>query len=112
LRPTTEALLLGLTLALAFSLPFEPIHPQFTLGWRDINHLKLLLLTTLLVWAARPSAWSAALIGASHALLLLGIAGSLTRHRQPWRRTIDAFKETTRLDPKLELELAQRVVAC
>ena len=27
---------------------------------------------------------------------------SLTRHREPWRRTIDAFKETTRLDPKLE----------
>lgn len=75
LRRTTEALLFGLTLALAFSLPFEPVHAPFTLGWLDINHLKLLLLATLLVWVVRPSGWPGALIGAWPALLLLAIAG-------------------------------------
>ncbi len=62
-----DTLLYGLVLALAVGLPFEPIQPLVSLGWLDVNHLKLLLAATALLWALsltqppRPaSAWRAA----------------------------------------------------
>jgi O-antigen ligase len=45
-----RAALLLLVLALAYGLPFEPIHPLLASGWLDLNHLKLLLLATAVVW--------------------------------------------------------------
>jgi O-antigen ligase/polysaccharide polymerase Wzy-like membrane protein len=75
-RGRAEALLYGLTLVLSFSLPFEPIRPWLALGWIDINHLKLLLLASLVVWAsAGPRSWTELLPGMWPALLFLAVAG-------------------------------------
>jgi hypothetical protein len=74
LRGQADAWLYGLTLLLAFSLPFEPIHPLVSLGWLDVNHLKLLLLATLVLWIAGRSDWRELRHGAWPALLFVGLA--------------------------------------
>jgi O-antigen ligase len=43
----------GLLLALVASLPFEPIRPLVSLGFLDLNHLKLLLGAIGVVWLVR-----------------------------------------------------------
>ena len=43
----------GLLLALVASLPFEPIQPLVSLGFLDLNHLKLLLGAIGLVWVVQ-----------------------------------------------------------
>jgi O-antigen ligase len=47
----TDGVLYALVLALAASLPFEPVRPLLALGFVDLNHLKLLLAATAVVWA-------------------------------------------------------------
>ncbi len=72
-----DTLLYALVLALAVSLPFEPIRPLLSLGWLDVNHLKLLLAASAVVWVLsltqqprRAAGWRAA----APALAFLAIA--------------------------------------
>src|SRR4051794_2994445 len=50
LRVDADVVLYALLLALAASLPFEPIRPLVALGFLDLNHLKLLLAASGAVW--------------------------------------------------------------
>ena len=49
-RLDLDTLLYALLLALIVSLPFEPIRPLFSLGFMEMNHLKLLLGAASVVW--------------------------------------------------------------
>jgi hypothetical protein len=58
---TLDLLPFALLLALALSLPFEPIRPLASLGFLDLNHLKLLEAALVIAWLAlfaRQRTWS------------------------------------------------------
>jgi O-antigen ligase len=77
LRARADTLLYTLVLTLAVSLPFEPIQPLRSLGWLDVNHLKLLLAATAVVLAlslAQPPRPTFAWRAAAPALAFLAIA--------------------------------------